>query len=488
MTRLANNPAEFAHEALEGFVAAHRRWVRQVPGGVVRTSPKVPGHVGVVVGGGSGHYPAFAGLVGPGLAHGAVVGNVFASPSAQQVCSVARAVSAGGGVLLLLRQLRRRRAALRPRPGAAATPTASYAVRSRSPTTSPARAWTRRPSAAVSPETWRSSRSPRQPPTPGTTSTRWSASPPRPTSAPARSGSPSPAARSPAPRTRCSRSPNAGCRSAWASTASPASTDRDPHRRRAGRAARHDPARRASRRRQAGQRVASSSTASGRQVRGAVRRLPPGRPSCWTRRSARSSTREVGELVTSFDMAGSVTDPVLARRRARAAVDRPRRHAGLPQGAVAVAEPATTACLVGRRRDPDRCRRPLPRSHGRATLPRSAAAVGRRRSGGRREVIDTNVGRAGPHRCGRRRRRPRHRHAARFGAAAAPRARDLRASAAAPGRCCSGLPTRGRTLPAARRARCGESPCAAWARLSATTKRPTASPSPKACAWRPSRS
>ncbi len=101
MTQLANNPAEFAHEALEGFVAAHRRWVRQVPGGVVRTTPKVPGHVAVVVGGGSGHYPAFAGLVGPGLAHGAVVGNVFASPSAQQVCSVARAVSAGGGVLLL---------------------------------------------------------------------------------------------------------------------------------------------------------------------------------------------------------------------------------------------------------------------------------------------------------------------------------------------------------------------------------------------------
>ena len=57
MTRLANNPAEFAHEALEGFVAAHRRWVRQVPGGVVRTSPKVPGHVAVVVGGGCGPLP-----------------------------------------------------------------------------------------------------------------------------------------------------------------------------------------------------------------------------------------------------------------------------------------------------------------------------------------------------------------------------------------------------------------------------------------------
>lgn len=53
-----------------------------------------------MVGGGSGHYPAFAGLVGQGLAHGAAMGNLFASPSAQQICSVARAAHNGGGVLL----------------------------------------------------------------------------------------------------------------------------------------------------------------------------------------------------------------------------------------------------------------------------------------------------------------------------------------------------------------------------------------------------
>lgn len=54
----------------------------------------------LVIGGGSGHYPAFSGLVGPGLAHGAAVGHVFASPSAQQVYSVAKAAHCGGGVLL----------------------------------------------------------------------------------------------------------------------------------------------------------------------------------------------------------------------------------------------------------------------------------------------------------------------------------------------------------------------------------------------------
>ena len=52
----------------------------------------------VVVGGGSGHYPAFGGLVGPGLAHGAAMGNLFASPSTQQVYAVAKAADVGGGV------------------------------------------------------------------------------------------------------------------------------------------------------------------------------------------------------------------------------------------------------------------------------------------------------------------------------------------------------------------------------------------------------
>jgi dihydroxyacetone kinase len=100
MTRLFNDPAEFADEMLDGFVAAHSQLVRRVPGGVVRTSPAPTGKVAVVVGGGSGHYPAFAGLVGPGMADGAALGNIFASPSARQVYSVASTASRGAGVLL----------------------------------------------------------------------------------------------------------------------------------------------------------------------------------------------------------------------------------------------------------------------------------------------------------------------------------------------------------------------------------------------------
>lgn len=82
MTRLFNDPANFADEAIDGFARAYGRWVRPVTGGVVRRSRPSPPTVAVVIGGGSGHYPAFGGLVGPGLAHGAAVGNLFASPSA----------------------------------------------------------------------------------------------------------------------------------------------------------------------------------------------------------------------------------------------------------------------------------------------------------------------------------------------------------------------------------------------------------------------
>jgi dihydroxyacetone kinase len=100
MTQIFDNPADFADEALDGFVAANRGYVARVDGGVVRSTEVPAGQVALVVGGGSGHYPAFAGLVGPGLAAGSACGNMFASPAAGQVYRVAKASNAGGGVLL----------------------------------------------------------------------------------------------------------------------------------------------------------------------------------------------------------------------------------------------------------------------------------------------------------------------------------------------------------------------------------------------------
>jgi dihydroxyacetone kinase len=85
---------------IAGFVAANSAYVRRVPGGVVRRLRAPERQTAVVIGGGSGHYPAFGGLVGRGLAHGAAMGNLFASPSTEQILSVAREAENGGGVIL----------------------------------------------------------------------------------------------------------------------------------------------------------------------------------------------------------------------------------------------------------------------------------------------------------------------------------------------------------------------------------------------------
>lgn len=91
----------FKRDWVDGFVTAYGREVRKVPGayGVVGTDVPQRNKVAVVIGGGCGHYPAFAGLVGHGLADGAVVGDVFTSPSAEQVYRTAREADGGAGVL-----------------------------------------------------------------------------------------------------------------------------------------------------------------------------------------------------------------------------------------------------------------------------------------------------------------------------------------------------------------------------------------------------
>lgn len=100
MTSVLNSPTDFARQHLRGFALLHAELLRPVHGGVVREDrPPVPS-AAVVTGGGTGHFPAFCGWVGPGLADGAAVGDVFASPSADQIVSVCRAADNGGGVLL----------------------------------------------------------------------------------------------------------------------------------------------------------------------------------------------------------------------------------------------------------------------------------------------------------------------------------------------------------------------------------------------------
>ena len=100
MTTIFDAPEDFAATALAGFADLYSRHVRLVRGGVVRATGVPQGKVSVVVGGGSGHYPAFAGYVGPGMADAAVAGDVFASPSTAAVARVCRQAHHGGGILL----------------------------------------------------------------------------------------------------------------------------------------------------------------------------------------------------------------------------------------------------------------------------------------------------------------------------------------------------------------------------------------------------
>lgn len=98
---LFNDPKNFREEMLKGYVAANRDYVMEVSGGVVRTTETPKGKVAVINGGGSGHYPAFCGIIGAGFMDGTVVGNIFTSPSTDDVYNVAKAVENGSGVFIV---------------------------------------------------------------------------------------------------------------------------------------------------------------------------------------------------------------------------------------------------------------------------------------------------------------------------------------------------------------------------------------------------
>ena len=102
MTHIYNDPAEFKNDVIKGFAAAYPQYVQRVEGasGFVRAGGPLEGKVSLVIGGGSGHYPSYNGVVGTGFADGAVLGDLFASPSAEQVYRVARAADGGAGVVL----------------------------------------------------------------------------------------------------------------------------------------------------------------------------------------------------------------------------------------------------------------------------------------------------------------------------------------------------------------------------------------------------
>ncbi|MPQ93302.1 dihydroxyacetone kinase subunit DhaK [Thioclava sp. JE_KL1] len=102
MKKFLNKPEDFVEEMLEGIYAAHPE-VTHVADDLhcFVTANPVPGKVGIVTGGGSGHLPLFLGYVGDGMLDGAGVGGVFQSPSSDQILEVTKHVDQGAGVLYL---------------------------------------------------------------------------------------------------------------------------------------------------------------------------------------------------------------------------------------------------------------------------------------------------------------------------------------------------------------------------------------------------
>jgi len=101
MTKLYNEATNFREEMITGLTAAYSRHLQRIPdaSGVMIKGGPVQGKVSVLIGGGSGHYPAFAGMVGPGFATGAVIGDIFTSPSSEQVYRCTKALDGGVGVV-----------------------------------------------------------------------------------------------------------------------------------------------------------------------------------------------------------------------------------------------------------------------------------------------------------------------------------------------------------------------------------------------------
>jgi dihydroxyacetone kinase len=100
LKKLINDPFDVVDEMFEGFISANDHIIKPVgKRSIARLESPIAGKVGIVVGGGSGHLPAFAGYVGKGMADGAAFGNIFASPPSKPVVEATVAVNGGAGVM-----------------------------------------------------------------------------------------------------------------------------------------------------------------------------------------------------------------------------------------------------------------------------------------------------------------------------------------------------------------------------------------------------
>lgn len=104
MKKLINGIDTILSEQLHGFTAAHPDIVlHQDPVFLTRKAAPVAGKVAIISGGGSGHEPMHGGYVGDGMLDGAIPGEIFTSPTPDQILACAQAVDGGAGVLFIVK-------------------------------------------------------------------------------------------------------------------------------------------------------------------------------------------------------------------------------------------------------------------------------------------------------------------------------------------------------------------------------------------------
>lgn len=107
MKKIINAPGDIVPEMIAGLAASYPQYLKQIPDttAVIRNDAAFKQHkkVGVISGGGSGHEPLHAGYVGQGMLDAAVAGQVFTSPTPDQIYAAIKEVDQGAGVLMIVK-------------------------------------------------------------------------------------------------------------------------------------------------------------------------------------------------------------------------------------------------------------------------------------------------------------------------------------------------------------------------------------------------
>ncbi|WP_103751701.1 dihydroxyacetone kinase subunit DhaK [Lactobacillus panisapium] len=106
MKKIIDNPNDVVDEMVSGMSKAYPQYIRRIPqtDALVRANEEsMTGKVGLVSGGGSGHEPTHAGFVGKGMLSAAVCGQVFTSPTPDQIYAAIKAADHGNGVFLIIK-------------------------------------------------------------------------------------------------------------------------------------------------------------------------------------------------------------------------------------------------------------------------------------------------------------------------------------------------------------------------------------------------